>query len=583
MRLDGADGGRGMSGTGRNMRVAAWVTACVVGVSWTGCNDGSGGTAPPDGGDRYAADTQIVRRTLDTNGLTTVPLENVAAVADGRVGSLDLSHRGLAVVPAAVGGLDALHALYLHDNLLTNLPDSITRLCGLSTLTIGGNRLCEPSPAVCAWLDEYVTLAGWRERQRCGDHATDSAVVRAILDANGLSDVGVDEVCDTTSLGRIGRLLLAHRALYVLPADIGGLDDLETLDLHDNRLTDLPDTLTTLPALTAVDIEYNHLCSLSTSLAAWADSLAPGWRAFQDCSTGVRDTALFAAGSVDSIAEGDERWLAIETGVDSLVIDSITVVLDSTMPPRRVSFRPIGVPAYTATADTACLILSHGASYGDDSGSAVIAVPPHSTAYLVGIDIQTCVGCSADADIPPIRDGDTLRADLRFSYRRCESDSIFAGTSIVTVTGTMDTETIGDRTPVRQWFMEIYSKDPPYETVDFDAMPDTCESYLDTHNDDSPDVAFSPESLAAHAGIKHLGAVDTSGRLLLCREVDSVAAVVAVERYAFVQAGFMPKVPLVDGGVYWVHTADGAKVLLVHTYSRRGAYDRYQFLWAHYE
>lgn len=572
-----------MSKTRRIARRVAMLLVLTLGLGWSGCDDNPSGSTPPDPNAVYDADTLIVREILDTNGLSTMPLDSVAAVADGRVTSLDLSHRGLTILPSSIGGLSALQALYLHGNALAVLPDSITGLSGLSTLTVGGNRLCDPSTAVRAWLDTYVTLSGWRDRQLCASYATDSVLVRAILDANGLFDRGVIQVCDTANDGRIVRLLLAHRALRVIPDDIGGLLELETLDLHDNRLADLPETLATIPTLTTVDLEYNRLCSLSTNMARWADSLAPGWRAFQDCSSGVRDTALFGAGNIDSVAEGDGRWLVIETHGDSLVIDSILVTIDSAMPPVRVSFRPIGVPAYAVTADTVCVMRSHGQSYGDGGGSAIIRVPPNATAYLVDADIQTCLECSSDTDVPPIRDGDSLRAGLRFHYRRCYGDTTVYGAATVAVTGAMNAQTIAARTPLREWFIEIYLKDAPHETVDFDSLPDTCESYLDKHNEDPFDVAFSPDSIGAPAGITQLGVVDTTWDLLPCRKVDSVAAVVAAERFAFVQAGYAAKAPLAEGGVYWLRTMEGASVLLVNTYKRHGAYDRYQFLWARYE
>ncbi|MBD3240474.1 MAG: hypothetical protein GF331_07800 [Chitinivibrionales bacterium] len=567
----------------RFVRTVTILSLCLLGAGGMGCDDNPSGNPPADTTYMYAADTQIVRIILDTNGLTDVPVDSVAASSDGRVTSLKVDNLGLRVVPAAIGRLDALEALYLHDNLLVALPDSITGLLQLSTLTVNRNRLCDPSPAVRAWLDEYVTLPGWEQNQECEDYATDSALVRAILDANGLIDVAVGDVCDTTSRGRIGELLLAHRGLRVLPDDIGGLAGLWLFDVHDNQLSDLPDTLMALPGLATVDLEYNRLCSLSTAMAAWADSLSPGWRSFQNCSTSVRQTSLFASDSVDTVVEGDGRWLVVRTESDSVVIDSITVALDADMPPVRITMRPIGVPAYTGTADSTCVIRSHGVSYGDQDGSEIIRVAPHTTAYLIGIDIQICVECSTQVDIPTIRDGDSLRGDLRFAYRRLYDDTTVAATATMTVVGTMDAQTIGERTPVRQWFMEIYSKDPPHETIDFSAMPDTCESYLDLRNDDPFDLAFGPDSLGAAMGIRLLGVIDTSGHRLTCSRVDSVAALVSTERFAFVQGGHSSTAPFVDGGIYWLRTGGAGWVLLVNTYNLRSAYDRHQFFWALYE
>ena len=64
-------------------------------------------------------------------------------------------------------------------------------------------------------------------------YVDDTLAIRAILDANGLNDIPVSEVSDTTE-GRVVLLDLEDRNLSVLPAGIGKLDTLLYLFLNQN-------------------------------------------------------------------------------------------------------------------------------------------------------------------------------------------------------------------------------------------------------------------------------------------------------------------------------------------------------------
>jgi hypothetical protein len=98
----------------------------------------------------------------------------------------------------------------------------------------------------------------------------DSVCVAAILKANG-SALPVDSVA-VYSGQRTTALHLNGKKLSVIPADIGYMDSLKTLDLKDNLLQTIPREITKLPALTSINVGNNRLCGISDSLAAWIDN-----------------------------------------------------------------------------------------------------------------------------------------------------------------------------------------------------------------------------------------------------------------------------------------------------------------------
>ena len=93
-------------------------------------------------------------------------------------------------------------------------------------------------------------------------YTDDSLAVRALLDTNGLDSISVDSVADS-SRGRITTLRLAAGGsrqniplpLTVLPASLAGLDQLDTLDLSHNEISELPAAVTSLaPARAAMSL-----------------------------------------------------------------------------------------------------------------------------------------------------------------------------------------------------------------------------------------------------------------------------------------------------------------------------------------
>ncbi len=330
------------------------------------------------GAGSWKSDSIAVRTILDANGLNSVAVGDVSTPSsDGRIGALDLEGLGLDTLPSVVGGLDSLHTLLVKDNRLKGLPSETAHLSKLVTLDaeansllelpagvgelpllrmlnlrsndlrslpgtvvqlerplfshlyLEGNFLCALPDSIRAWADGQQP--GWHVSQRCDTYTGDSLVVRAILDANRLDTVPVEQVAATSGGPRIAILVLDRAAIPVtvlpevvgeldslhelvatdaqlgeIPASIGRLVALEYLSLSRNRLVQLPDRvgdlqnlvglhltanlLTSLPAsivnltgLSDLDLDSNRLCALPSDIATWANAFDPDWRNTQSC------------------------------------------------------------------------------------------------------------------------------------------------------------------------------------------------------------------------------------------------------------------------------------------------------------
>ena len=89
----------------------------------------------------YETDSLAVRAILDANGLTDVSVAEVTTTSGGRIVALDLSSRGLTVIPPDIGYLTALEDLRLRDNNITELPAELGNLTSLTFICVGNNDI----------------------------------------------------------------------------------------------------------------------------------------------------------------------------------------------------------------------------------------------------------------------------------------------------------------------------------------------------------------------------------------------------------------------------------------------------------
>ena len=139
-----------------------------------------------------ACDSIIVQLILDKNGIDKTYREVTGRISPGRVGLLRLASLGMTVIPPEIGKLDQLvllditfnnikllpseignleelAVLRMDNNQLSDLPKSILNLdLGILPITeINGNRLCDLSSEIEAWIDFHSVDSLWRDSQIC--------------------------------------------------------------------------------------------------------------------------------------------------------------------------------------------------------------------------------------------------------------------------------------------------------------------------------------------------------------------------------------------------------------------------------
>lgn len=165
--------------------------------------------------------TRLETLSLRSNQLTTLPLE-VGALQSLRV--LDLtSNPTLTEVPVGLSALGELKCLRFGHAQLTTLPDWFAQLASLEELDLSDNAFAR-FPRVLMRLP-LKRLAFGRQARRPSY---------------------VSRVC---SLGTLEVLTLDDLGLRKLPARLGALSALVSLDVSRNPLTTLPDALFSLRGL----------------------------------------------------------------------------------------------------------------------------------------------------------------------------------------------------------------------------------------------------------------------------------------------------------------------------------------------
>ncbi len=164
----------------------------------------------------------------------------IAQAADEGVTELDLSYKGIGSLPAEIGQLSNLQALWLHGNELTFLPSELRKLRQLRWLTLSHNALTS-FPLELTELVDLIDLE---------------------LHRNRLLSI-------PRQLGRLvnlERLTLSGNRLRMLPDTVGELTNLKTLLLSDNQLSELPETFGRLSSLRWLDVSNNYLKAVPNAL-----------------------------------------------------------------------------------------------------------------------------------------------------------------------------------------------------------------------------------------------------------------------------------------------------------------------------
>lgn len=153
---------------------------------------------------------------------------------------LHVSNNALEALPATVGALEALEELEIYHNRLTALPQQIQTLSRVTRLDLRYNRL--------TGLPMLRRMAALRELH---------------VGYNALAALGDIGACLPAALTVLD---LRDNKLRALPDSIVALTALERLELSNNDLAELPPQLGTLPRLKALGLEGNPLRALRAGI-----------------------------------------------------------------------------------------------------------------------------------------------------------------------------------------------------------------------------------------------------------------------------------------------------------------------------
>ena len=270
--------------------------------------------------------------------LTQAPTEltdwHGVSVTNGRVTGLALASNNLTgAVPAVLGNLTELQILQINGNKLTGaLPEDLTRLTALTVLhTLGQTvesgelALCVPREIVfTTWLDG---IADEKTRTCPRSLRDDFEALKALYNAtNGanwtnntkwVAGVATDQAPTPTELGtwhgvtvtggRVTGLALASNNLVGnIPAALGTLDALETLQLNGNQLTSpIPASLASIDTLTTFQINSQTVDAGQVALCVPQGDDFDTWLAGITSLAGNSDHAPRCVGSLA------DDWLAL--------------------------------------------------------------------------------------------------------------------------------------------------------------------------------------------------------------------------------------------------------------------------------
>ncbi|KAL8529965.1 hypothetical protein ACS0TY_007148 [Phlomoides rotata] len=180
---------------------------------------------------------------------------------------VDLSGRGLRVLPEAFGTVKSLVVLNLSNNQLQKIPDSITGLENLDELNLSTNLL-ESLPEFIGLLLKLKTLDVSRNKITSLPDSISYCKCLEEIDAsyNKLTylptKIGVELV-------NLKRLSLQMNKLRSLPASVGEMRCLRLLDVHFNELSTIPDSIGKL-----VNLEMFNLSKNFSDLTELPDTIA---------------------------------------------------------------------------------------------------------------------------------------------------------------------------------------------------------------------------------------------------------------------------------------------------------------------
>ena len=203
-----------------------------------------------------AAKDERTELDLSNKGLTVLPPE-IAQLTN--LTELNLSSNQLTALPPEIGQLTNLRELNLYDNRLTALPPEIGQLTNLMKLDLLMNQLTALPPGIGQLANLWVLYLHGNQL------AMLPPVIGQLTNLTELNIIGNRLTALPPEIGQLTNLTelnLYSNQLTALPPEIGQLTSLTTLDLCDNQLTALPPEIGQLTSLTGLDVSGNKLTAL---------------------------------------------------------------------------------------------------------------------------------------------------------------------------------------------------------------------------------------------------------------------------------------------------------------------------------
>ncbi len=217
---------------------------------------------------------------LRDNGIGKIPNSIVSL---NSLNYLDLSHNIIDKLPESIGNLKSLEHLNLRYNNLSEIPNSIGLLRFLKTLDLKHNKLTTlPDSISKLTLLEVLDLHGNQFIEFPNSLEGLSSIKKLKLGLNNLEHVP-EWIKNLHSLKKLGlggnkslsnfqewidflppvvELNLYDNDIKELPESVGSLDSLKVLKLPNNQLTSLPESFKNLISLKKLDLSYNNFKEL---------------------------------------------------------------------------------------------------------------------------------------------------------------------------------------------------------------------------------------------------------------------------------------------------------------------------------